>query len=232
MNNNGELRSYAPTPPHGQAVKKYRQGVLPEGQQRELLHGYYAAVSFIDSLVDDLLKELKKTGRADNTIIVVWGDHGFHLGDHGLWGKHTTMEQANRVPLLIYAPGLKGGYAASPVELLDLFPTLGELSGLPVPEHLQGDSLLPLLQNPALDIDDVAISQYKRAGAYGYTMRTKRYRYTEWRTANKKRVYRDLYDLVEDPGETVNIGGLPENQQLMQALEEQLRENSVGLNRL
>ena len=230
--NNNELRSYVPAPGPDGVVKEYPEGRLPDGQQRELLHGYYAAVSFIDSLLAELLAELEKTGQADNTIIVLWGDHGWHLGDHGLWGKHTTMEQANRVPLIIHAPGRKTGNAATPVELMDLFPTLVELAGLDMPPGLMGKSLVPALDDPATDFNDPAISQYKRKGAYGYTMRTDRYRYTEWIMPDGRVVYRDLYDMQEDPGETRNIGDLPENAELMDSLAALLRENSDGMKRL
>lgn len=232
MNNNGELRGYAPTPKDGAEVVKYGEGVLPQGQQRELLHGYYAAVSFIDSLIKDVLDTLVETGKDKNTIIVIWGDHGFHLGDHGLWGKHTTMEQATRVPLIIKVPDGTPGTATAPVELMDLFPTLSELAGLQVPDNLQGQSLVPTLTDPSHDQSGVAISQYKRAGAYGYTMRTERYRYTEWVLESGKVVYRDLYDLDNDPRELVNISTLPENATLMEEMAKLLRENGTGLKRL
>jgi arylsulfatase A-like enzyme len=232
MNNNSELRSYQPTPIEGKKQASYSEAGLTEEQQRELLHGYFAAVSFIDSLIAELLQELKASGKADNTIIVVWGDHGFHLGDHGLWGKHTTMEQANRVPLLIHVPGKPAGTANTLVELLDLFPTLAELAGLEVPVGLQGDSLKEVMENPDHDMGGVAISQYKRKGAYGYSMRTGQYRYTEWVTADGKVVYRDLFDMKNDPGETTNIGNLPGNQDLMNSMAIRLRENKSGLKRL
>lgn len=230
--NNNELRSYVPTPGPDGVVRDYPEGRLPDEQQRELLHGYYAAVSFIDSLLADLLAELEKTGQADNTIIVLWGDHGWHLGDHGLWGKHTTMEQANRVPLMILAPGRNRGNAATPVELMDLFPTLVELAGLELPQGLMGKSLVPALDDPATDFGVPAISQYKRKGAYGYSMRTERYRYTEWVMPDGRVVYRDLYDLEEDPGETLNIGDKPENAALMDRLAALLRRHGAGLKRL
>jgi arylsulfatase A-like enzyme len=229
---NNELRSYAPGPgPDGKAVEYSTDGITP-AQQRELLQGYYAAVSFIDTLLGELLAELERSGEAGNTVIVLWGDHGFHLGDHGMWGKHTTMEQANRVPLMIHVPGAKGGYAKTLVELLDLFPTLAELAGLEAPDDLQGKSLVPVIEDPGTDLGDVAISQYKRRGAYGYSLRTPRYRYTEWVNPAGEVVYRDLYDMQQDPDETVNIGTLPENRALMESLAAILRENGAGLERL
>lgn len=229
---NNEMRSYAPSPSADGKQQEYSaEGMSPE-QQRELLHGYHAAVSFIDSLLADLLVELEATGQADNTIIVLWGDHGWHLGDHGMWGKHTTMEQANRVPMLIRVPGNAGAFADTMVELMDLFPTLAELAGLEVPGNLQGKSLVPVLEDATTDLGDVAISQYKRKGAYGYSMRTPRYRYTEWVMPDGKVAYRDLYDMQTDPGETENIANRPENAELLDSLAALLRENGAGLKRL
>jgi arylsulfatase A-like enzyme len=149
-----------------------------------------------------------------------------------MWGKHTTMEQANRVPLMIRVPGEKGGHATTLVELLDLFPTLAELAGLEGPGNLQGKSLVPVIEDTQTDLGDVAISMYRRKGAYGYSMRTPRYRYTEWVMPDGTVAYRDLYDLQEDPGETFNIGKLPENGDLMESLAAKLRANSTGLERL
>jgi len=229
---NNEMRSYVPTPGPDGVQRDYSAEGMTPAQQRELIHGYHAAVSFIDSLLAELLKELEATGQADNTIIVLWGDHGFHLGDHGMWGKHTTMEQANRVPMMIHVPGKKAGYASTLVELMDLFPTLAGLSGLKAPANLQGKDLAPVLDDPELDLGDVAISQYKRRGAYGYSMRTQGYRYTEWVMPDGRVAYRDLYDMQEDPGETRNIGALPENLELMDTLGALLRENGAGLERL
>lgn len=229
---NNEMRSYVPAPGPDGVVTQYPEGRLTDEQQRELLHGYHASVSFIDSLLAELLEELEKTGQADNTIIVLWGDHGWHLGDHGMWGKHTTMEQANRVPMLIRVPGKAGAFADTLVELMDLFPTLADLAGLKAPDDLQGKSLVPVLEDATTDLGDVAISQYKRKGAYGYSMRTPRYRYTEWVMPDGRVAYRDLYDMQSDPGETENIANRPENAALLDSLAALLRENGAGLKRL
>lgn len=232
LNNNSELRGYAPTPPSGQKPVKYRQGLLPENEQRELLHGYYAAVSYIDSLVADILKTLDETGQADNTIIVLWGDHGFHLGDHGLWGKHTTMEQATQVPFLIYSPGQKPQVITIPVELLDIFPTLNDMAKIIKVDSLQGDTLVPIMNGEKPSTQQVAISQYKRKGAYGYSMRTQQYRYTEWINNKGIVVYRDLYDLKNDPKETKNLAPLAIHKLTLENLAKLLRANSDGLSRL
>ena len=149
-----------------------------------------------------------------------------------MWGKHTTMEQANRVPMMIRVPGEAGGYASTVAELMDLFPTLVELAGLDMPDGLQGRSLVPVLQDASVDLGGVAISQYKRKGAYGYSMRTDRYRYTEWVMQDGSVAYRDLYDMKADPGETRNIASLPENRKLMDTMAALLRQHGQGLKRL
>ena len=206
--------------------------VVEHGQWEEAVKAYLACTTYVDAQIGRLLESLDDNGLADNTIIVLWGDHGFHLGDHGMWGKHTTMEQANRVPLMIHVPGEKGAYTSTLVELMDLFPTLAQLAGLEAPGNLQGKSLAPVLKDASFDFGDVAISQYKRKGAYGYSMRTDRYRYTEWIMDDGRVAYRDLYDMQEDPGETRNIGDLPENEELMDSLAALLRQNSKGMKRL
>ncbi|WP_082897013.1 sulfatase [Thalassotalea crassostreae] len=232
LNNNGEMRSYKPTPKPGEKIKPYPKGPFSEAHQRELIHGYYAAVTFVDYLVGNLISELEATGEADNTIIVLWGDHGFHLGDHGMWGKHTTMEQANHVPLIIKVPGQKATIYKKPVGLMDIYPTLAELNKLPAPYELQGDSLVPAMTGQKESKQPVAISQYKRVGAYGYSMRTEKYRYTEWLSKTKKVVYRDLYDMEKDPGETINVINDEKYKDVVDNLAALLRANGKGLQRL
>ena len=168
-----KLRTYFPDYQSKGNKNPYPKGCISEAHQRELMHGYYASVSYVDHMLGELLAELDKLGKRDN-MIVVWSDHGFHLGDHGTWGKHTTMEQANRVPLIISLPKqLKKTYT-KPVELMDLFPTLLDLADIPKLSQLQGDSLAGILLDNKT-INKVAISQFIRKGAYGYTMRTDRY---------------------------------------------------------
>ncbi|WOH39437.1 sulfatase [Thalassotalea fonticola] len=232
LNNNGEMLTYKPTPKLGEKIKPYSKKGFTEEQQRELIHGYYAAVSFVDNLVGELIFELEKTGKADNTIIVLWGDHGFHLGDHGLWGKHTTMEQANHVPLIIKVPGKKASVYQQPVGLMDIFPTLTDLAAIKTPEGLQGDSLVSAINQQSDSKQPVAISQYKRVGAFGYSMRTEKYRYTEWLSKSKKVVYKDLYDMEKDPGETVNVIDDENYKEVVVELAALLRANGQGLKRL
>lgn len=232
LNNNGEMLTYKPTPKQGEKLKPYSKTGFTEDQQKELLHGYYAAVSFVDSLVGELIAELEKTGKADNTIIVLWGDHGFHLGDHGMWGKHTTMEQANHVPLIIKVPGKKASVYQQPVGLMDIFPTLTELANIKPPETLQGDSLVSAINQQPDSKQPVAISQYKRVGAFGYSMRTEQYRYTEWLSKSQKVVYRDLYDMKNDPGETTNVLDDAKYKGVADEMAALLRANGQGLKRL
>lgn len=231
LSNSHELRTYFPDFKSKGNKKPYPKGSISEAHQRELMHGYYASVSYVDHMLGELLAELDKLDKRDNTIIVLWSDHGFHLGDHGTWGKHTTMEQANRVPLIISLPKQPKKTYTKPVELMDLFPTLLDLANIPTLSQLQGDSLVGILLGNKI-VNKVAISQFIRKGAYGYTMRTERYRYTEWINKKNKLIYRDLYDLETDPLEKVNIATLIKHQDLVQELSNTLSENSEGLLRL
>jgi arylsulfatase A-like enzyme len=131
-------------------------------KQKELVHAYYAAISYIDAQVGLLLNTLDSLGELNNTVIVLWGDHGWHLGDHDMWGKHTNFEQATRAPLIFAAPGMKAGTTKSLAEHLDVFPTLCDLSNLEIPKFLQGKSLKPVMQNKTAVVNEFAMSQYPR----------------------------------------------------------------------
>lgn len=203
----GELRQYSDI---------LSPGDLPEEKARELIRGYYAATSFMDEQVGRLLDALEQNRLSENTIVVLWGDNGFHLGDHGLWSKHSNFEEATRVPLLIRAPGrtAHGLRIDSPTELVDLFPTLCDLAGIAKPAGLEGVSLLPLMNKPALPGKAAACSQFPRAvrgkgEAMGYSLRTRRYRYTEWRMPGQPAFAAELYDYQEDPQETENLVSKP-----------------------
>jgi arylsulfatase A-like enzyme len=208
---NGELRSYTDIP----AYVVDKQGHIDRSIQPRLIHGYYAATSYVDTQIGKVIKALEEKGLKDNTIIVLWGDHGWHLGDHGLWCKHTNFEQATRLPLLIIDPTKKPGETTIPVETLDIFPTLCELAGIEPEPTLQGKSLVPLLEGKDIS-QKYAISQWpvlRKHNGMGYTIRTERYRYTEWykdyRSTEKrdpsKLVATELYDYVKDPQETKNL---------------------------
>jgi arylsulfatase A-like enzyme len=196
-------------------------------KQKELVHAYYAAVSYTDAQIGILLNTLEKLGTLNNTIIVLWGDHGWHLGDHDMWGKHTNYEQATKAPLIIAAPGLKAGQTKSMTEFVDVFPTLCELSGGEVPAYLDGKSLVPVMKNNKASVKEYAMSQYPRkmdkadinkvedgkGKLMGYSMRTEQYRYTVWlknftsdQVYSADKVYtKELYDYVKDPLEKVNV---------------------------
>ena len=150
FHNSGELRNYTDiTQAFGE------DGLLREAKQRELIHGYYACVSYIDAQIGKLLDALEAKDLLQYTMIVLWGDHGWHLGDHGLWNKHSNFEQATRSPLIIVDPDAKKGIQHdSPTEFIDIFPTLCDLTGLEIPKHLQGTSLKPILMGKKKKIKD------------------------------------------------------------------------------
>lgn len=211
----GELYSYTDIP-ELTSFSDIFTDKLPEDKQKELIHGYQACVSFIDVQVGRLLNELKQQGLDGNTIIVLWGDHGWHLGDHALWCKHTNFEQATRAPLIIATPDSKEAAYTQPVEFIDIFPTLCELSSLKVPQHLQGNSLVPGMKNPEAKIKNYALSQFPRGEKMGYSLRTDRYRMTVWMDKNYRTTMPfdeellagvELYDYEEDPLETQNFSG-------------------------
>ncbi len=190
---------------------------LPEAKQRELIHGYMACISYIDAQIGKLLDELEKRNILDNTIIVLWGDHGWHLGDHTEWCKHSNFEQATRIPFMFAGPGVsKNKKSQHPVNLIDLFPTVFELANVKQSPQTDGKSLVPLLDNnKSTTVNmDYAYHQYKRQKKMGYAIRTERYRYTEWHD-NNYRSYNtynndniagiELYDYVNDPLETRNL---------------------------
>ncbi len=199
-----ELRGYAGVP---------KSGPLPAAQVAELRHGYLACISFLDAQVGRVIAELDRLGLAQNTIVVFWSDHGFHLGERQLWGKTTNYELDTRVPLIVAAPGVSpaGTRAMGLVELIDLYPTLVELCGRPAAPGLAGRSLVPQLRDPELAGKAVAVSQhphpsYGRATHMGYTLRTAQHRYVEWRDWQTGAVTaRELYDETTDPAETVNV---------------------------
>lgn len=175
---------------------------IPEDQARQVAAAYYACVSFMDAQVGVLLDMLDRLKLWDKTVVVFLGDNGFHLGEHGgLFGKGTLFDGSVRIPLVIAAPGKRAGAAsARPVELLDLYPTLTALCGLPVPKDLQGASLVPLLETPDREWSRPAFSQVRN----GRSVHTQRYRYTEWADG---RGGIELYDLEQDPGEFQNLAG-------------------------
>ncbi len=223
----GELRNYTDIPAFATFNEPGNYIRLKTEKQQELIHGYYAAVSYLDAQVGILLNTLDSLGTLNNTIIVLWGDHGWHLGDHDLWEKHTNLEQATRAPLIIAAPGMKPGPTKSLSEHLDIFPTICDLAEVPVPTHLQGKSLKPVMLNKKATVNEFAMSQYPRRiskeemkkknytsnAMMGYSMRTDKYRFTIWMNDftsstpfSENKVYAsELYDFVADPLEKRNV---------------------------
>ena len=200
----GELRQYVGVP---------ESGPLSDDLQRTLIHGYHAATSYMDAQLGRVLDELDRLKLAQNTIIVLWGDHGWHLGDHGMWCKHTNYEQATHIPLLVSAPGAKAG-ARTPAfaETVDIYPTLCELAGLTAPTGLDGRSFAATLQDSAATTKDHTIHVYPRSApgkgpVIGRAIRTDRYRLVEWKTpgAAADSAELELYDYEADPLETKNV---------------------------
>lgn len=211
-----ELLAYADIPASGD---------LGEAKTRELIHGYYACVSFMDAQVGKVLAELGRLGLAGDTLVILWGDNGFKLGEYSAWSKLTNFEQDTRVPLIIAGPDIPPGRRTRALtELVDVYPGLAELCGLPVPTGLEGTSFVPLLSDPARPWKKAAFSQYPRSGFMGYSLRTERYRYTEWRKIAAGAVgERELYDLDADPGGRENIAPRPENDKLCARLHDMLQ---------
>lgn len=198
----GELRQYKDMPEKGP--------ITPE-QARHLIHGYHAATSYMDAQLGRVLAALDANGFASDTIIVLWGDHGWHLGDHGMWCKHTNYEQAARIPLIVAAPGIAGGRRSrSLVETVDLYPTLAELAGLPAPSQGDGRSFASVLKNPTATVRDHVIHVYPRGELLGRAIRTERHRLVEWKkpgAATESAVF-ELYDYETDPAETKNLAAV------------------------
>jgi arylsulfatase A-like enzyme len=204
------------------------EGPMPDEMARHLLHGYYASISFVDAQLGRVLDELDRLGLAQRTVILVWSDHGYQMGEHGIWGKHTNFEDAVLTPMIVRTPAQKhaGEACDALVELVDIYPTLCDLCGLASPEHLEGTSFAPLLEEPDRAWKSAAFSQYGRGGTTGRSIRTPRYRYTEWRRNDDgETVGRELYDHVADPAENANIAADPRNRALLGQLQAALEAN-------
>lgn len=178
--------------------------------KRKAIHAYYASISFMDAQVGRVLDELDRLGLSENTVIVFWSDHGYHLSEHGQWMKQTLFEESTHTPLIMVDPTIKPSQSdcKRTVELLDIYPTLTNLCNLTTPKHVMGISLKPLMQNPQLKWDRPAYTQIGRlqANVLGRTVRTEDWRYTEW---NKGKVGSELYNLKNDPKEQNNLANDP-----------------------
>lgn len=217
LHNSGEFNQYK--------LGKEKAGldtVLSDDYAKRLVHGYLASVSYTDAQIGKVLKALKSLNLEDNTLIVLWSDHGWHLGDHRVWGKHTLFERSLRSPLIIKPPGLEGGLVSDEiVSSVDLYPTIAELCGLPVPQEIDGRTLSPILNATASDRNGRAFSYFKN----GISLRTDRYRLTQY--SREALPVIELYDHLNDPQETINIAsGHPD---LVADLLRLLKEGDTGL---
>ncbi len=212
IHNWGELRNYANIP---------RTGPLSDEMALTLIHGYYACVSYTDAHVGKLLAELERLGLNDNTIVVLWGDHGWNLGEHTLWCKHCSFETSMHAPLIVKVPGIKGGKKTRGLtEFIDIYPSLCELAGITPPKHLDGRSFVPLLKTPDHPWKTAAVGRYRN----GDTIRTDQFRFTEFTGAKNGFISRMLYDHEADPAEDVNISEQTGSKQVVESLTKQLHE--------
>jgi len=199
LTNYGELRGYLGIP---------KDGDIPDDLARKLIHGYCACVSYMDAQLGKVIAKLKQLNLWDSTVIVFWGDHGWKLGEHNSWSKHTNFELDTRAPLLARVPGMAaaGKDTKALVEFVDMYPTLCDACGIGVPEHCEGTSFSPLLDNPQRQWKSAAFSQFPRGKVMGYAMRTDRYRYIEWQQHDSGEIAaRELYDHTRDSQENENI---------------------------
>ena len=204
------------------------EGTFSEAKGLELIRAYAASISYMDAQVGRVLDQLDALRLTENTVIVFASDHGFHLGEHGKWGKNSLFEVSLHSPLIISVPrqtylDIKTNALA---ELVDIYPTLCDACRLPIPSQLEGLSLMPVIEQPTSPWKTAAFSQLKRGGIKGNSIRTAQYRYTEW--GGNGRRGRELYDYDADPDETINMAGLPENAELVAHLSEQLRAGWRG----
>ncbi|MEM7387447.1 MAG: sulfatase-like hydrolase/transferase, partial [Verrucomicrobiota bacterium] len=227
---------YQPDPPDlwaalpGKAVSRrfeafgFKLGEENDARRRKYMQAYHACVSFIDAQVGLVLKALEDAGHGDDTIVLFTSDHGYHLGDHFLWGKVTLFDIGARVPFLVRVPGLtKGGTSSEAmVELIDIFPTLADLTGLQAPAHLQGGSLRPLLAHPERrGKKKMAYSVVARGKSLGFALRNQRWRYGKWPDGE------ELYNLTEDPTEKRNLAGDPKYAERLKTFRQALAEKQI-----
>lgn len=215
----------ADIPKPGLGSQKREQDKMTDALRREAIQAYYASISFMDAQVGRVLDALDRLGLSENTIVVFTSDHGYHLGEHGLWQKLSLFEQSARVPLIIAGPGVRqpGAVVNEPVGLIDLYPTLAAACDVKAPANLQGQNLQPYLNDASAHGRGWAISQVRRGGkppVMGYTIRTPDWRYTMWGDQGAKG--EELYDHRNDPSELTNLAEIAEHRQQKQTLKEQI----------
>ena len=205
----------------GQTNQQLHEWVLESGQWPNAVQGNLASISFVDAMVGRVLDGLDASGRADNTIIVVFGDHGFHVGEKSAYAKKTLWRESTRVGMFIVAPGVTqpGSRTDAPVNLLDIYPTLTELAGLPMPQHLEGISLVPLLENPDTDWDRPTLTTN---GFQNHAITGHRYRYVRWADGSE-----ELYDFINDPHEFENLAARADMEDVKARLAEWLPDHNA-----
>ncbi|RMG32598.1 MAG: DUF4976 domain-containing protein [Planctomycetota bacterium] len=216
-----------PEPARRSLTRKKEQNNLPEHLAKQAIQAYRAATTFADAQLGRILDALDRLGLTDNTVVVFTSDHGYHMGEHGYYQKTTLFENATHVPLIIAGPGVKapGARAAGLVEMVDIYPTLAELCGVKPPPYLSGRSLVPMLVDPTASVREEAFTQYD----VGYTIRTPRYRYTEW--GPEGRLGAELYDRSTDPEELRNRADDPQLAEVRKQLARRLRQRIAEANR-
>ncbi len=212
--NMGELHQYSAVP---------KELLLPLDYATSLRQAYFASVSYVDAMVGEVIKHLEETGLAENTIIVLWGDHGWCLGEHTLWGKHNTFDVTLRAPLIFSAPGYnKNTKPQGITEFVDIYPTIADLCNIPIPKHCAGKSLTPMLKNEKASVNEEVFCRWKPAEA----IVTKKYAYVEWRNKTTGELEaRMLYDLVKDPAENVNVSEKPEYKAVVDNFAKKIKAN-------
>ena len=229
INNMRELRGYSDFPQIPHPI----DGRVNDEDARRLKHGYYASVSYVDAQIGRLLTKLNELDLSDNTVIVVFGDHGWKLGEHGSWGKMTNYEIDTRAPLIISIPGQHSGKRVKKmVEFVDLYPTLSEIAGLTIPEGLEGQSMMPLVNDDDAPWKNAVFSQFFREGIWlapdgreymGYSIRTAQYKYVEWVDwENRILKATELYDHQRDPQENINRASDPNYAEALADLKDRL----------
>jgi len=205
---------------HWKLPEPRQKFLLQSGEQIKIVQAYLASVSFMDSQVGRVLEALEQSGQADNTIIVLWSDHGYHLGEKEITGKNTLWDRSARVPLLFAGPGItEGARSSRTVELLDIYPTLSELCGLTVPDHLEGLSLAPQLKNPRAPRPRPAITTHNHDN---HGIRTEKYRYIQYADGTE-----EFYDMIDDPSEFTNLANDPKYAAAKRSLKKHLPKKSA-----
>lgn len=211
QHNSAEMRkNYLDIPEHGK---------LDDSLARNLIHGYYASVTYMDALIGELIKALDDLGLRENTTIVFWSDHGYFLGEHGFWCKHSTFEEAVKIPFIISSPNhIKNKTTASFTELVDVYPTLCEIANIKAPTYLQGESLIPVLENPSTILKTEVYTRYKQ----GEAVIDKDFSYTEF-YEGEKYLGNMLYDNLNDYKQNTDISKLPSNKSVVKKYKEKLK---------